>query len=281
MQTSSLPIHPSFKSVKMTCLLKGMFTLHYVDYHCLQCFAFSASTLLVGWQEGYPACKKTEWWGAGMVISLERVADLHMTQLMLLPLTVSSFSKIQIGFTFLVLAHLGSPGKRAVKRVCVFVETRVCVCARCYGQAGHVKTSICCCVLLCSSRRKLSSFRTTSASQKYSRWSVCLLSCYTTSFLFEAKRLTNTACLCAANNISPALCWSTTSSHWPRLSTFNSAHLFFPSLPFLLFSPYHCHFLPFPFQSPPCCFFSFHCVFVVPFFSPPFLLIFFLFFPVL
>ena len=36
------------------------------------------------------------------------------------PLTVSCFSKIQIGFTFLVLAHLNSPGKRAVKRVCVF-----------------------------------------------------------------------------------------------------------------------------------------------------------------
>jgi len=36
-----------------------------------------------------------------------------------LPLTVSCFSKIQIGFTFLVPAHPGSPGKRAVKRVCV------------------------------------------------------------------------------------------------------------------------------------------------------------------
>jgi len=33
--------------------------------------AFSALTLLVGWQEGHPACKKTEWWGAGMVICLE------------------------------------------------------------------------------------------------------------------------------------------------------------------------------------------------------------------
>ena len=44
-----------------------------------------------------------------------------MSQLMPLPLTVSCFSKIQIGFTFLVLAHLGSPGKRAVKRVCVCV----------------------------------------------------------------------------------------------------------------------------------------------------------------
>ena len=40
-----------------------------------------------------------------------------MAQLMPLPLTVICFSKIQIGFTFLVLAHLGSPGKRAVKRV--------------------------------------------------------------------------------------------------------------------------------------------------------------------
>ena len=46
-------------------------------------------------------------------------ADLHMAQLMPLPLTVSCFSKIQIGFTFLVLAHPGSPGKRAVERVCV------------------------------------------------------------------------------------------------------------------------------------------------------------------
>jgi len=54
-----------------------------------------------------------------MVICLEQVADLHTAQLMPLPLTVSRFSKIQIGFTFLVLAHLGSPGKRAVKQVCV------------------------------------------------------------------------------------------------------------------------------------------------------------------
>ena len=81
--------------------------------------ACSALTLLVGLQEGHPACKKLEWLGAGMVICLERDADLHMAQLMLLPLTVSCFSKIQIGFTFLVPAHLGSRGQRAVKRVCV------------------------------------------------------------------------------------------------------------------------------------------------------------------
>jgi len=40
--------------------------------------------LLVGWQEVHPACKK-EWCGAGMVICLERGADLHMAQLMPLP----------------------------------------------------------------------------------------------------------------------------------------------------------------------------------------------------
>jgi len=83
--------------------------------------AFSALTLLVGRQEGHPACKKTEWWGAGMVICLERDADLYMTQLMPMPLTVSCFSKIQIGCTVLVPAHPGSPGQRAVKRVCVCV----------------------------------------------------------------------------------------------------------------------------------------------------------------
>ena len=56
-----------------------------------------------------------------MVICLERGADLHTAQLIPMPLTVSGFSKIQIGFTFLVLAHLGSPGQRAVKWVCVCV----------------------------------------------------------------------------------------------------------------------------------------------------------------
>ena len=56
-----------------------------------------------------------------MVICLEQGADLHVAQLMPLPLTDSCFSKIQIGFTFLVPAHPGSPGKRAVKRVCVLM----------------------------------------------------------------------------------------------------------------------------------------------------------------
>ena len=66
--------------------------------------------------------------GAGMVICLEQVADLHMSQLMPLPLTVSCFSKIQIGFTFLVPADTGSPGKRAVKWMCVCACACACVC---------------------------------------------------------------------------------------------------------------------------------------------------------
>jgi len=57
-----------------------------------------------------------------VVICLERGADLHMVQLMPLPLTVSCFGKIQIGFIFLVPAHPGSPGQRAVKRVCVYLR---------------------------------------------------------------------------------------------------------------------------------------------------------------
>jgi len=51
-------------------------------------FAFSALTLLVGWHEVHPACKKTEWWSAGVVICLERGADLHMDKLVPLPLSL-------------------------------------------------------------------------------------------------------------------------------------------------------------------------------------------------
>jgi len=80
-------------------------------------------TLLVGRQEGHPACKKLSDGVLAWLSVWNKGADLHMAQLMPLPLTVSCFSKIQIGFTFLVLADLGSPGQRAIKRVCV------CVCS--------------------------------------------------------------------------------------------------------------------------------------------------------
>ena len=103
----------------------------YIHAPVIYTFAFSALTLLVGRQEGHPACKKTEWWGAGMVICLKRGADLHMSQQMPLPLTVSCFSKIQIGFTFLVPAHPGSPRQSAVNGcvcVCPVIYTALSLC---------------------------------------------------------------------------------------------------------------------------------------------------------
>ena len=109
-------------------------------FYCCLChhhIAFSALTLLVGQQEGHPTCKKTEWWGAVVVICLERGADLHMVQPMPLPLSVCCFSKIQIGFTFLVPAYPGSPGQRAVKRVS---SVCVCVCARHHNVVRDVHT---------------------------------------------------------------------------------------------------------------------------------------------
>jgi len=76
------------------------------------------------WLGGRKGIRPVKNWvvGAGVVICLVRGADLHTAQLMPLPLSVSCFSKIQIGFTFLVPAHPGNPGQRAFKWVCV------CVC---------------------------------------------------------------------------------------------------------------------------------------------------------
>ena len=78
-----------------------------------------------------------------MVICLERDANLHIAQQMPLSLTVSCFSKIQIGFSFLVPAHLGSPGQRAVKRVCVCACVRACGALPCSIQSGVCVTVLC------------------------------------------------------------------------------------------------------------------------------------------
>ena len=75
-----------------------------------------------------------------MVILLERGADLHMAQLMPLPLTVSCFCKIQIGFTFLVPAHLGSPGKGLLNGC-------VCVCVIVIHWSVSIKSNVVHCTL--------------------------------------------------------------------------------------------------------------------------------------
>jgi len=59
-------------------------------------YNYSALTLLIGWQEGHPTFKKTKCWGAGVIICQGRGADLHMVQLMPLPLTISCFSKSRL-----------------------------------------------------------------------------------------------------------------------------------------------------------------------------------------
>ena len=117
-----LYLSSDFKALYKSCIVVVVVII-IIIITIKQC-AFSALTMLVGQQEGHPACKKTERWGAGVVIGLEQGADLHMAQLTPLPLTVSCSSIIHIGFTFLVPARLGSPGQRAVKWQCV------CVCGR-------------------------------------------------------------------------------------------------------------------------------------------------------
>jgi len=88
-----------------------------------KCYAaFSALTLMVGRQEGHPACKKTEWWGTGVVICLERDADLYMAQLMPLPLTVSCLVKSRLVLPFWYQLTRVVPDKGPLNRC-------MCVCA--------------------------------------------------------------------------------------------------------------------------------------------------------
>ena len=94
-------------------------------YHIVVADAFSALMLLVGRQEGHPACKKTRvvgYWHGYLSGVRCRLAYGQADATASLPLTVSCFSKIQIGFTFLVPAHPGSPGKGPLNG---------CVCCNC------------------------------------------------------------------------------------------------------------------------------------------------------
>ena len=132
----------SFRPIKASWLLCSMWTdtrmkiLHTFCYkhcqlinniinfikqtHCVQ-FAISCQLYVFMFLPSVLWCC---WLGGRKGIRLERGADLHMAQLMPLPLTVSCFSKIQTGFTFLVLAHTGSPGQSAVKRMYVCKQLR-------------------------------------------------------------------------------------------------------------------------------------------------------------
>jgi len=78
---------------------------------------FPAHVKIVSRIVSYPACKNLS---GGVLVWLSVCSEVHMAQLMPLPLAVSCFSKIQIGFTVLIPAHPGSPGKGPIN---------VCVCA--------------------------------------------------------------------------------------------------------------------------------------------------------
>ena len=81
-----------------------------------------------------------------MVVCLERGADLHVAQLMPLPLTVSCSSKIQIGFTFLITAYPGCPEKQAVKWLLLLLLSLLfplCKLRLCFGRYfGLVNTRL-------------------------------------------------------------------------------------------------------------------------------------------
>jgi len=87
----------------------------------LESLAFSALTLLVVRQEGHPACKKL----SGGVLAWLSVWSKMQTCIRPSWCQCHSLSLASVkstGFTFVVPAHPGSPGQRAIKQVCV------CVC---------------------------------------------------------------------------------------------------------------------------------------------------------
>jgi len=87
------------------CLFFGFFAF----------FAFSALTLLVGWQEGHPACKKLS---GGMLawlsVSVKVQICIWPSRCHCYSLSLASVNPDWFylpGFTFLVMAHPGSPGQ--------------------------------------------------------------------------------------------------------------------------------------------------------------------------
>ena len=102
----------------------------------------------------------TEWWVAGAVICLERGADLHMAQLMPLPLTVSCYSKSRLVLPFWYRLTRVVPEKGPLNGcVCVCVCARARVCARacacaCACVRACVRACVCVCVCVCDVRRR-------------------------------------------------------------------------------------------------------------------------------
>jgi len=139
----------------------------------------------------WPVKNWVVWQGAGVVICLEWGADLHMAQLMPLPLTVSCVSEIQIGYTFLVPAHSGSPGKGPLNG-CVFMIIMFFVRKHVFCEWWHVYrwTALSSCGI-CTSRRRL--------------WMNCTSTLMAAVSIFSSRRTTQVHHN-PQNIISPARC---------------------------------------------------------------------------
>jgi len=105
-------INQQRKSTEGTQQHQSSAILLFVCYFTFSASTIGALTLLLGRQEGHPACeKKTEWWNSRMVTCLGRGADLYMAQLMPLPLTISCSSKSRLVLpSWLYLSSTSSPG---------------------------------------------------------------------------------------------------------------------------------------------------------------------------
>ena len=125
---SYLPLsHVAAQIVDIYCPLLYAASVYFAQPDALKVFqnlySHCALTLLVGRQEGHPACKKLSGGVLAWLSDCSEVQACIWPWRMPLLLTVSCFSKIQIGFSFMVLAYPGSPEHRAVKQVCVCVCT--------------------------------------------------------------------------------------------------------------------------------------------------------------
>ena len=103
-------------------------------------FSFSTLMLLVGRQEGHPACKK---WAVGCwCVCLGWGADLHMARQMPLPLTISCSSKSRLVLPFLVLPFWYLLTRVVWGRFQQSSKTVVCVCVCVREREEHVKSCI-------------------------------------------------------------------------------------------------------------------------------------------
>jgi len=94
-----------------------MFSVNFMLCHVV--FSFP-SVLLCYWLGGRKGIRsvKSDWWGSGVLICLVQGADLHMAQLMPLPIIVFCSSKSRLVLPFWYWFTLVVPGKAPLNGCC-------------------------------------------------------------------------------------------------------------------------------------------------------------------